>query len=711
MRALAVTSSVSAATAQWIEAIRAAGHDLEVFDAERSQWVSRTSSTPVRAVPGWLDAHALRSAGNAVAGFYQKLIDSDYYDAVVGFGLAAGGVLGRFSPMPFSSVLFTGNLDFSSARTLPTEDFDALTRSAPGIFLEDSYEFDKALSKGSRSSHMLLPVVGADRAEPILADDVDSPRVALLHPERMAADRVEAWAAAVEPRIAGRGGTLETRSVSSVFRHRDAMVRRQLGPTLRTRLGQFSHVLVVGSSIDHRPVIDALLASGAGSRILVEETIAESLQAPRRLRAAHARGGRFVEAVDSLLDGSLAPVRDDTVAVPGGDPLSELLRRTPAVGAPLTEEIDSPAPGQAFDVFFSATPLDDSTAGARPQRIRNIEQAFRTRGPLVRVPSSPAGLARRAAHVRALLAKGCVPGVLYGENSTSPLPLDSAVDELTALIGDFSAAGGSSGWFVRDLHWLDPHGADYIDDPEKHEEMVRRGLAELLSVGGASDVLFAPSEASIGLFRALLEGRTSPVTPWAALPPGVAAANCVSGEAAGAAGTTTLLYAGGLGSFYAMDSYLSAVAALDADGLRFDFVVRAAEADRLISMLADHGLGEDSRVRILTSDLDVYVPSAEKTIGIALLDSDYARLAFPYKTVSFIEKGFPVLAYADMGIASFVSETGVGEVCERTPESIGDALERMLAGDYRAAIDAARVSESWEARVETARDAAAAHKR
>lgn len=330
MRALAVTSSVSAATAQWIEAIRAAGHDLEVFDAERSQWVRRTSATPVRAVPGWLDAHALRSAGNAVAGFYRKLIDSDYYDAVVGFGLAAGGVLGRFSPVPFSSVLFTGQLDFPADRASSTEDFAALTRGAEVLFLENAGEFDKATSKGSRSIRRLHPAVPVADGGPVIEAPESAKRIALLHPERMDVERVAEWRSEFAAVVEAAGGELETRSISSLYRHRDAAARRRLVPTMRTRLSGFSHAIVVGSSLDHRAVLDTLVATGAGHRVIAEQTAADSPQAAERPRAACARGGDLVDLATQLLSGGVSPVdaapadhAGDTAAV--RDPLAALV--------------------------------------------------------------------------------------------------------------------------------------------------------------------------------------------------------------------------------------------------------------------------------------------------------------------------------------------------------------------------------------------------
>lgn len=409
MRVLMLTSSISAAEARWMETIRRHGHELEIFDAARQQWIDRGADHPLRRIPGWLDALALRRAGNAVATFYGELLAGDRYDAVLSAGLAAGGAAGRHSPRAWHPLLFTGDLDFSAARTLATQDFADLTRAAEALYLENHYEYDKALSKDSRSAHLRIPAVHATGEGAILAPAGEAPaQVVLLHPEGMPAERVAAFGKLLSPALERTGGELTAQSVSSVFRHRDAARGRKLAPTMRTRLGAFSHAVLVGSSRDHVPVLETLLESGAQGRVLTEDTIAMELWSDGEHDDLLGRGSRLASLLEASLDGSRS---SRTHPRPGGgpqetDPLAHLDVAARMVRSRDEEELDVRSGSGPLNVFFSTTPLEDSAAGARPQRIRNMEKALRARGDYVRIPSSATGYRRRAHLVDQLLADG-----------------------------------------------------------------------------------------------------------------------------------------------------------------------------------------------------------------------------------------------------------------------------------------------------------------
>src|SRR5699024_9680605 len=131
----------------------------------------------------------------------------------------------------------------------------------------------------------------------------------------------------------------------------------------------------------------------------------------------------------------------------------------------------------------------------------------------------------------------------------------------------------------------------------------------------------------------------------------------------------TLLYTGGISEIYGMELYLSALSQLS-ESVLLDFVVRKPEAAPLREALDRLGLLDTERTRILHTTMDLYRPRTSRTLGMVLLDSRYAKFAFPYKTVTMIERGYPILCFSDMGIADFVTSNRLGCAVERSAEAI-----------------------------------------
>lgn len=701
MKVLLVTAGMSPAEATWVDALDHAGHVVDVYDVNSAQWLRRKAYHPLRVIPEWVRTWDIRSPGNALSSFFRTLVGQGNYDHVMSSGLVAGGALARYSDRRFSAMLWRGDLDFSASRAPLGEDFLALTAAVDRIFLEDEYEFDKALSKGSRSAHLLHPRRAVASFGPLLGANAHRPRVAVLHPENMPETRIAAFERMLGDVAARHGGDAVAVSTASLYRLRDAQRNRRLDDIASTRLEGFTHAVLIGISRDHSSLADLLCHPTTRDRLVVDDTIGLGFWADDQGFTRTGRGARLAE----LLDEAISNARDDALIVsepesardvPAEDPLALLCEATSRAVQRLYEELRAANASGPLNVFFSTSPLEDRTNGARPQRVRNMAEALDHHGPAIRLYSTPQVFERRKALINHLLDTGRPAGLLYAENSTSPIPFDSTLDSLSGLFTRFRAAGGRSAWFVRDLHWLE-NGADFIDEPARRQEFVARGLRELRIAGEGTDSLLAPCEASVRGFQGLLRGYDDNAYRWGAMPPGVAAENSVAARPG--AGVTTLLYAGGVGSFYAMDSYLSAISSLPREQYRFDFLVRAAEVENLMSFLASHNLDSDPRVTISTDELDVYVPREGTTIGTVLLDSAYARFAFPYKTVSMLEKGFPLLTYRDMAIADFVESKGIGEVCDRTPESLAETLEAMRDREYTSGIEKARISESWTSRI------------
>lgn len=698
---LLLTAGTGPAEGLLLQDLRDAGHTADVLDVASHAWLRRRPDLPPAPLYPWTGAHALREAGSQIAREMRRVTAAGGYDVVVAAGLGAAGFAARHVEEEFIPLLRRGDLDFSSARVHSTQNFAALTRAVDRLFLEDEWEFDKALSKGSNSAHLRVPrIVPGPDALPALAADADAPRVVVLHPEQVDRDRLAAQMQALQAAVdAVPGAQLRSLSASALFRTRDLAAGRAFDAVAATRLDGATHAVLVGSSRDHAAVGDLLVGTGFAARLVVEETIGMGAWAAGRPGVRTGRGLRLVSELAAVLaDGMPAPARPDG---PDGDVLAALRGAMASRVDRRFEDLEALRHDGPLDVFFSTSPLEDRTDGARPQRVRNMNDALSRPAAAVRLSSVPGVFDRRARVVAEAVEAGRPLGLFYGENSTSPIPDPRVTAELADLMRRFSAAGGRSVWFVRDLHWLDEIEG-YLEDADARRDVQERGLAELDALQAAADRLAAPSAASGEGFDSLLARHGRPGVDWLPLPPAVAEANTMPAYAPAIGGEgLTLLYAGGVGGIYGLGLYLSAVAGLEAD-VHLDFVVRPAERGLLDALLEEHGLAGRPGLRVTTVPLEWHVPATRDVVGVVLLGGEYARFSFPYKTMSLLERGYPVLCFEDMGIAPFLEENGVGLGVARTPEAVRAGL-RALARAGAPGMAAARRAQSWDARVAAAR--------
>lgn len=711
MRVLFLVSHYGPAEASLVDNATACDHQVDILDVQGPGWLQRSAPQNRRGLNRWATYWPMRSARNQVARMVREVLDQGAYEAVFALSLPAAGFAARHLEDEFVPILWRGDLDFSAARTLLTEDVQDLTAAVDRIFLQDEYEFDKALSKSSRSAHLLhLDPRGAlVVSAPLLDHRGTAPRVVMLHPEGVAEDRSEAQAGMLRQVAEHHGGTLTALSASALYRKRDVSRRRPLASTAAGRLEGFTHVVLTGSSRDHQAVADLFLDAGDGDRLVVEDTIGMGYWATERGFVRTGRGARLAGALHEVLEQEAGVASPDGPGGPaesaptGGRPEQDLLQAyLAAMGRPVDrsyEQLRVHQDNGPLNVFFSTSPLEDRTDGARPQRVRNMATALDRQSPSVRLYSTPSVFERRAKLVEGLLAAGRPAGLLYGENSTSPIPFEHIPGAVAALAQTMRRHGGRSAWFVRDLHWLEEFDG-YLDEPERRARMQDDGLRELRVIEASVDVLAAPSEAAGAGFNALLKRHGEPARTWFPLPPAVAPQNVATGlpEAIGAGDeSTTLLYAGGVSELYGLDEYLAALTGLD-ESLLLDFVVRPLEVDRLHTMLEYHGLQDRPGLRVITESLEWYVPRSQRSIGAVLLGGSYARFSFPYKTMSLIERGYALLCFEDMAIADFVRDRRVGLACPRSQEGIREGIEALVNADL-SGLAQAREQETWEARV------------
>ncbi|CAM3634762.1 hypothetical protein E4A47_01665 [Micrococcus flavus] len=714
MRALLMTTGAGPAEGRLLQDAELHGHEVDVLDVGGHRWLRRTPGLPSAPIYSWTGAPALHAAGNQIARSLRRVMAAGRYDIVLASGLGACAFASRFVEEEFVPLLWRGDLDFTAAREHATADVLRVASSVDRLFLEDEWEFDKALSKGSRAAHLLhprpAPVALAGDGEditPLLETPAPAPQVLLLHPERHDLDRLAAQERALRAAVTDLPSAgIDSASASSLLRARDLLADRDLRHVARTRLRGASHVVLVGSSRDHAAVADLLVDAGHADRLVIEDVLGmhDWLRLHPHVRSG--RGLRLAAELRACLAGEPATgpaPHPALVREPASDLLGAYAAAMQRPVEPLHEDLAALRHDGPLEVFFATTPLEDRTDGARPLRVRAMAEAMDASAPAVRISSVPAVFARRAALVRRALDAGRPAGLLYGENSTSPIADPTVAEGLADLLGRVRAAGGRSMWFVRDLHWLDDLEG-YLDDDAQREQVRSAGLRELELMAGAADALAAPSTESGMLFDDLIRRHGRGGHAWVAVPPGVEPRAVVdAADAFPAEDGVTLLYAGGVSSVYGLDLYLEAAAGLEAD-VRLDFVVRVGERAHLEELLERHGLADRSGVRITTVPLEWHVPLTRSVVGSVLLGSGYAALAFPFKTMSLVERSHPILCFSDMAIADLVQGEGLGTAVERDVASVRAGLQRLVA-EGAPGMAAAQRAHSWGMRMAAVRAA------
>ncbi len=675
------------------EALQHAGAEVFVYDVLGS-WVHTGQRSPL-----WMGGPRLRMSGMA-RNEMRSFLEQHQIEHIVASGLPACGMASAILERDFIPLLWSTDLGFSTANGIATRDFDALARTADRLFLVDDIEMGQAAAKNSGVAHLRIPQLPVNVKPSLVAHETR--RVALLHPAGMT-DTIDEFAANLSTEV---GVDVEALDINALFGAWDLQQGNTLQTTVNTRLKRFSHAVLVGHGPHHATVAQALAQQS--DRVVVEPSIANS-RLYERLGYAHIARGMAI--AQHLTDMVAKPNPEPEPEPAGIAPTPSTPESPPAASAPTwldlllqanrrevpadLEELSVLESDEPFSIYFAVSSLEERSDGARPMRIRNTYMDMEAEGPLLYIPPSEHALQRRRRLLQQMTADGRVLRRFYGENSTSPTPAAVRV-ELLAFLEDVRATGAASAWFVRDLHWLvDELG--YVADSTWLAQMRLDGPEELDGIAGLVDALAAPSAGSGRLFNKLLRNAGHPERTFIPLLPAVTAAN-VTPPRSGGGGETTVLYVGGANSIYVMDTFMRALHDLPEE-FRADFIVREAEVDGLRAMLARHDVEEAHRIRILHTTLDRYRPPTPRCVGTVLLDGSYARSSFPYKTISQIERGFPILCYDDMEIAEFVTGLEVGIACERSAAAIREGLI-TLARDGAPGLERAQREQTWRHRLD-----------
>ncbi|MGO2812863.1 MAG: hypothetical protein ACTIBG_15480 [Brevibacterium aurantiacum] len=632
--------------------------------------------------------------------------------------------------IPLAGIIPRGDVDFSKRRKQKLADFQAASAAADLLFFEGLHEMDKAVSHYSRTPHYLLPLFG-ERSS-FLNTEASRPFVSIVVPHEWDLDRQKLTELQYRNSPLSQLADFEIIDSDTLYSEKDFLLSRGFPGTIRYRISTMStHIMVVGNSRDHAPLISAL-EKNHPDRYVLDATITNRDLALRNGIDA-AKIGQGAALFRRLYETISAPAQVRHVDRPmhnnastqiiGGVELVEHFAKVLRHPMPwwFEQEIcDSEA--RDFDVFFSVAAVEDRADGARPMRIRAVSEQFGSDGVLtVRLSASEGIFNRRAEAILGMIQHGVRPRYFYGENSTAPME-QHVVDRLTDLMRRLKNKGIRSGWFVRDLHWLSDD-ADYSANAELTQvERVARGVYEARSMQGVADIFYAPSTSTVSMFENLLASHDVRPERWASLPPAVADYRILPPSFGVPSGPVKLVYSGGYGDVYGMNTLITALSSHRVP-LDVTWYVRPGDNSRLIADLLSEPTGEgpDGKIGGPMFDLDGpqlplghqinnseflgFDPGHDRYIGLILLDSEYAKDSFPFKLMSYLEKRIPVAVYDDMAVADIVREYHLGIVCKRDGFTLNHLLERAQEF-YSKDVNWSQIytDQSWKARMAAVRN-------
>lgn len=727
MVTLLVVSRVGAIEGALASAYRAAGEEVVIFSS-----ASRTMLHPRHEdIPEWLALLPKERRTFVLSRHLGRLVDELNVGRVIAVGLAASVCAAQLFPDTRITPLVT-HVDLDPVTSGSRKAIDFVAGAAAELVFVTSSDMLHAAFAGSRVPHFRLPLLACSSREVLTSG---APRVVILGGRDV--KRKDARVRALLAACRRYGAPAEFMRVGTLYNEDHLRSDVDLADALRDRLGAFTHSVIVGEHRDvvaiapllgmqaNRLLLDGTLAATdlarhmAGVRVargtalvpLLEEILGEWRLRERRPVARASRVWTRVASRHRVLSWSTGALQRSVARLRRArGRSSQALHRTAQPSLPswfaslagrdvpwYHEDLFDETHPQEFDVFYTVSPVENRADGARLQRLRNMFETMRSDGPTIVLMPSHNLLDRRGRLISDLVEHGWQPRLVYGENSTGPMPSLDLIDRTASCFRWLAEQSAATAWFVRDLHWL---AEEDVEGFHPTQEQIERGLYELRQVRDVSDVLYAPSESSRLEFGKLLAPHGISTATWLTLPPGLHPHNvCQVERLSGRKRGLTLLYAGGMNDFYRQDMFLSAVAELQKEPDFFlDMVVRERELPFVERAIARAGV-DSERTRVLTQDLSAYVPRTRTVLGVILLDGEYARFSFPYKTVSMLERGLHVLCYADVPTTSWLSRFGAAVPCDPHPESILSSARAYKDRHDRINVDQILESESWHARL------------
>lgn len=669
-------SSVSAIEGSLISSLRQTYPNLSAFKLGDA-FASYGNAVPL---PSWLHLDEGRLSPESRQ-WLQSHLSNAQVTRVITVGLVATQwIVKSRLDLPMTMVVVPDDLNFSERR-FPNrrKSLFQSCEAVDALFCMTPFDSFKLQTLGVEKESLIYPLASEDATflAPISSSD-KSISVTVVNPTRSVVENLR------------RNHTISSQihelNSLNLYTETDFRLGRGFPGTLKYRLGQSHAVVVNGDFKEAKPLI-AALARNHPDRVFVDATIS-NLQIAREVGLPNeqiGRGQRLVSLIDTASAGvdkergAHQTVRSNVMCK--GQLGSHLSSTTLSREWPAPAWLDQFETYHTFDIFFSVAPIENRMDGARPQRIRNMHDAFTGQGPTLTVVGNQRSLWSAQRSFEHLIALGWRPRVFYGENSTSPMPQD-VLERLVDFILVARSYGARTAWFVRDLHLISDDAVFSQLAPEELAKRQRNCLNEFTKLSRCMDLIYSPSANSTEEFRRLLRqnGVDSAKEQWSDLPPALSEFNCPReselqpSHVVAEREPLQFVYTGGYGSVYSLKSFFTAISKASFPYTLY-FCIRPDEVNELKNDLADAGISDTFVTITFETFENVTLPSG--SVGVALLDTSYGNNAFPYKVVSYLERNLIVLAYEDSAVADFVDGTGRSLLVKRQVSELRRQLEEF----------------------------------
>lgn len=699
MRPLLLINGGAPTQANWATTVRTLYPESLIIDNANGLRIWH----PYEAVSVWAQTPFIDGNLTVQRKLVQDLVVRHQIDRVLAVSVPATALAASLAlDLPIESIVLPGELDFRFAPGPKQAEFQSGIAGADRLWLTSQTEMDKAAGHGSLVPHYLTPLFTTPST--VLTRDGES-CVCVFVPGRWTAARVAEETAVISKRLSDRGVPLEVLTTELLYNRHDLDMGRGFPGTWKYRVPDtVTHVVLLGTD-PHYATVATVIAARHADRLLLDATIGNA-ELAKRLQLPNwrvARGAALADRLCELLDGAGASEAHVSRTIVSGEQALQRLADAAREDLPswFEEGMLDPSANE-FDIFYTTAGIEDRTDGARPQRIRAMSEAMVQDLPVVRLTSNVTLMKRRLSGVEGMLDSGSRARFGYGESSTTPMSNDARNRLMTALPRIIDR-GLRFAWFQRDMHWLSDESALAEMSARKLSETQDRGLVELADLSSVSKVVFAPCEASGQEYNRLLEGHGVDASyEWEPLPPGIATSHIIGSSDVRPDELLEIHYTGGFSHIYDMSLALEAIAELC---VPWTLRMTVRENDLESVFKAVQGLPPE-QVEITSGEFIHILPRQRRAIGLVLLDSDYGRASFPFKTVSYIEKRMPILCFDDSAIAEFVTTNAIGQTCSRSVPSIIDALTRFAEGRWEfsdSSWDLVHRTHSWEARADAVR--------
>lgn len=670
-----------------------------VFDVVRETFVG----SPLLQVPSWFGGFL----GKASNSWMHDALMKASVDSYVAVGISAADYAASYVPRKHLFVIpKDGDFDFSSRRKHLTERINRVSKSSAGFIGFDSNDFTRARQKHVSAPLYLWNTSLEHESVTTAAAESRPFRLGVVHSENSYNSFVSAESPKLQTIIDALGAgedEIDLISAHEAYWHQDAVSQRRIEDTIHLRFSEYTHLVFLDSDLPSVLVAKRLAALGVHvyclpsirASLASTESPSVCVYSPQKVSFELIQ---YLEGGDPLV--MPRPSRKSSAG--RGLPLKQIISAD-NVGVDLPDFAEIYGPVKSINIFVSVAPVEDRSNGARPQRIRNIFLASESEHPTVVIHFDAVSATMRLQAIEELLNQGVSIGKIYGENSTTPVMDPRAILLVGRGLRRIMQGDQCGTWFVRDLHWLDPE-VD-IDGVYSSQDLVRMGKIELEEMSRAMGRISSPSIESSRMFTRLLEGQPE---RWAVpgfsneMPPALSNQNCVAISKFAKDDRPTFLYAGGVNSTYSMGAYLDALADLLANAsasVYVDFVIREEETLELFGELAKRDIEDAPEIRVLYGDLASYLPRSRNVYGMMLLESAYGASSFPYKSVSYLELGVPIVCFEESPVHRYFGKYGVTRaIAGNLSENVALKLKELSREDIVTDFENVWNEESWSSR-------------